>query len=944
MLEKPKECRDCDLETAGTGFSVPEGRCTNGVLLVGEALGREEAIDGLPFRPQAEAGSMLERVLKLAGVERPSLGLWNILGCQPPKNWLEGAPYEISAINHCRVHFDRVVDRFKPRCIVALGNVPFRTLTGVSGEKRGIMQSRGYVYESKYGPVVAGLHPSFIRRGKQNYAITLVHDIRKAVNVALGTFTNYEFHPGYKRPKYIEYPGLDEARSFLYRVRDNARLPLAYDLETLTSQDLEEDEYDEIEENEITQVQFSLEPRTGICFPWEGEYIKLAREILGCENDKYGHNVWEFDNPILKAQAQIVPKGVIHDTMYMWHHAWPDLDKGLQKVVSMLAFPFPWKHLSTVRGKKAWYGIADVDACQYIVHILPQQMKEKGIWRGYEKQVLGLYPCLSHASERGIRVDNQAREEFATAVKEVIRTENIKLQGLVPNELKRVDPPEGYKKTPVWLKEAIYKYDKAAQKWRQVKGKDPESLEHYLYRKYSVVKRTYQVETPPLFLEMESAVGFEQRWTVQLPFKTSKDQIVDYIKAKIAEGKRGYYVPLTFKEEKETTGKDELKRLAYATDDPVFFSIINLREHSKILSTDVKNWAPGEDGKVHTTFGYGPATGQLSSRRPNAQNVPKHAELAKKFRQIIVASPGCALVECDFSGFHARMLGRETQDKSYYHLAGIDIHSFLASYLKQVNQPVPLEVHRLDDPSYRAELALRLGYIKKHFQSVRDEIAKRTILGWGFGMGPMKAYHLYRESFGTLKVAQDTFKMLERLFPVAAEGRNKLRKKAHFQTYLLSNWGYIRYFFEVFRYARSKRSGKWELAPGADSEAAIAFLPANHAFGMIKSVMIRLENRGAMEKYRFVNTVHDSLVFDCPLELVQECIKEVYELMTRPCKTLADPVICPDGFQVGVGVSVGENWSKSSMKEFKANDTMDIVSGNRDWRDIWNVLVRAGGS
>ena len=58
MLPKPASCDGCPCP--GEGFSRPEGRGTLGVLIVGEALGEH---DGLPFRPNAPAGSVLERAL-----------------------------------------------------------------------------------------------------------------------------------------------------------------------------------------------------------------------------------------------------------------------------------------------------------------------------------------------------------------------------------------------------------------------------------------------------------------------------------------------------------------------------------------------------------------------------------------------------------------------------------------------------------------------------------------------------------------------------------------------------------------------------------------------------------------------------------------------------------------------------------------------------------------
>ena len=538
-------------------------------------------------------------------------------------------------------------------------------------------------------------------------------------------------------------------------------------------------------------------------------------------------------------------------------------------------------------------------------------MKERGIWDGYVSKVQGLIPCLDNAERRGIRVSEEKRQAFKGELEAFVAKKDKLLQTLYPTHLKRIEPKEGYKKTPVWLREAKHKYQLLFERYLKAHpGGKPESYEKWIYRKYSVVKREFEVETPPLFAEGQPAVMKEPRWTVELPFKPSRDQILDYVRYQMAKGLKGYYIPLTLKEEKETTGADELERLYNATGDPFFQEIGEIRTYSKMLTTDVAGWAPGADEKVHTTFTFRPATGQLSSRRPNVQNLSKHSALADTARAMVVASPRCLLLEFDMSGFHARMLGREAQDISYYELAGLDIHSYLASHLQQVKQPIRLEPSRLREESYREELRLQLSYIKKNFKSVRDEIAKRTILGWGFGMGAMKAFHLYRESYGDLKTAKYTFDMLEDMFPVATKWRTEVRKRAHFQTFLLSHWGFIRYFFEVFRSQRSKNNGRWELKPGADSEKAIAFLPANHAFGMIRSVMVRLEKRGAMERYRFVNNVHDSLVFDCPLPEVQSCIKEVWELMTLPCRTLADPIVCPAGFQVGAGVSLGENWSK----------------------------------
>ena len=129
--------------------------------------------DGLPFRPHAPAGSVLERALNRvtwdgAPVGRERMRLWNVIACQPKGNWLDGAPWEQGAIEYCRPNFERVVHEMQPKCFLALGGVALRALTGLAGNRLGIQMLRGFVLESRYGiPVVGSYHPSYLRRGSR---------------------------------------------------------------------------------------------------------------------------------------------------------------------------------------------------------------------------------------------------------------------------------------------------------------------------------------------------------------------------------------------------------------------------------------------------------------------------------------------------------------------------------------------------------------------------------------------------------------------------------------------------------------------------------------------------------------------------------------------------------------------------------------------------------
>src|SRR6476646_1476580 len=143
---RPASCSGCPFENTGTDFSRVEGTGVNGVLLVGEASGEHEARECAPFRPFAPAGGVLERCLRRMGLDRQQFAISNAIRCRPNvHNWLEGNPAEYAALRHCRPNLDQAIADYRPRCIVSLGGVALRELTGEAGEARGVTHLAGYV-------------------------------------------------------------------------------------------------------------------------------------------------------------------------------------------------------------------------------------------------------------------------------------------------------------------------------------------------------------------------------------------------------------------------------------------------------------------------------------------------------------------------------------------------------------------------------------------------------------------------------------------------------------------------------------------------------------------------------------------------------------------------------------------------------------------------------
>lgn len=134
-----------------------------------------------------------------------------------------------------------------------------------------------------------------------------------------------------------------------------------------------------------------------------------------------------------------------------------------------------------------------------------------------------------------------------------------------------------------------------------------------------------------------------------------------------------------------STNEKVLKNLV--TDFPVIEEILKYREYSKLKSTYTStliNHIDSKTGRVHSIFHQDiAATGRLSSKDPNLQNIPVSSELGQEMRRAFVAEKGKRFVFFDYSQQELRLLAHLSGDK---HLSEafnneMDIHSLTASRL-----------------------------------------------------------------------------------------------------------------------------------------------------------------------------------------------------------------------------------------------------------------------
>ncbi|HTG95775.1 MAG TPA: DNA polymerase [Pyrinomonadaceae bacterium] len=886
----PSHCKSCVLypeHRAGLGFSNLEGSGTNGVLVVAEALGEYEEIDGLPLRPMAPAGSVFQKSLRWQGLDRSEFTLTNIVRCRPPKNWLDGAPFEREAIDHCRTYLDAVIKERKPKCILALGGIALRELTGLSGEKRTISHLRGFVLNSRYDiPLVATYHPSFIVRGASHLLGVVIRDVKLATRVAATGIP-------VEQVDYQLSPTPNEVRQWFNSLLPSD--PISLDIETDM---FEKDDVDFASNAKITQIQFSAKSGTAIVLPYISTYFDVIGEVLASANPKWTWNGRMFDVPILRA-AGFEVNGEHHDLMLAWRHLQPDFDAesrlmSLQSCTSFYA-PFfrPWKHESSI--DLPLYGAKDADSTFRCGSGLMSDLQKRGLWRGYYEHKFRLKDVLDDLGKRGLPVDAQGQAEFRLEVMTESEKLSSELQQHIPSQLLDLHPKQGYKVIPKPIKELVASC--IGQPIEQIVARVRSEL-NYDYRTFGVNGDSVE------------------RWCKALPFNpNSSQQLLRYIKH------MNYKVPKKWGEDKETTGKDALEKLFHQTGDRVIGLVREVRKMNKLVSAfTTGNWRPADDGRVHPTFLFGTATGQLSCQRPNIQQFPVHGDLACKFKRMIRAESGHTFISLDFRSFHARSLGWISLDEDYYKLADFDVHSFVTAHFVRL----PEAEHLLSLPD--EQLRSALSKVKSQYKDIRDQKAKRAILGLGFHMGVNKLYMMNADSFNPtldevkllagkgwnswnderrqkyvnkfgLAEAKKLVALIQRLFPRAFSDfprdiEDRIRRVT--KCYLKSPAGSNRWF--------------WDL----NLEEAVAFLPANIAHAHIDDVALRLNDQGLLDKFQLVNWIHDSLLFHCPTDLVDECTSIVQREMSLPSEICENEL---GKFQCNVDAKVGV--SLAEMKEVK---------------------------
>ena len=153
------DCTRCKLHRLGRQqivFGV--GNANAGLMFIGEAPGRDEDAQGIPF--VGRAGQLLTKMIEAIGLKRDDVYIANVIKCRPPEN-RNPEPDEVAA---CEPFLFRQVETIKPRVIVALGTFAAQALLKTTDP---ISRLRGRVFTYGGSKLIPTFHPAYLLRSPE---------------------------------------------------------------------------------------------------------------------------------------------------------------------------------------------------------------------------------------------------------------------------------------------------------------------------------------------------------------------------------------------------------------------------------------------------------------------------------------------------------------------------------------------------------------------------------------------------------------------------------------------------------------------------------------------------------------------------------------------------------------------------------------------------------
>ena len=373
---------------------------------------------------------------------------------------------------------------------------------------------------------------------------------------------------------------------------------------------------------------------------------------------------------------------------------------------------------------------------------------------------------------------------------------------------------------------------------------------------FANLRQEYTAEVAKLEQEVFSLAG--KSFNLNSPIQLSEILFIDLrlpVKG-IKKTSRGY-----------STGAKELDKLKNLH--PIIPKIIEYREAAKLLSTYIIPIPELADknSRIHTTFTQNvTATGRLSSKDPNLQNIPVRTEEGKRIRAGFIAPEGKVLVSADYSQFELRLAAALSNDQNLIN----DFNNNIDIHTKTASEAFNIPFDQVTKDQRRAAKVINFGIL--YGMSVK-------------GLAEAANMPIYEAK-----------QFIDNYFKLRAPIKQKLEsilKQAREE-------GYVETFYGRRRPTPDVKSPNFVIRQAAERAAANMPIQGTEA-DLMKRAMVNVD-QALPKTAHLVMQVHDSLIVECEAKEAETVAKILKEKMENVAPEL--PV------KLAVEVTIGKNWGE----------------------------------
>ena len=316
-----------------------------------------------------------------------------------------------------------------------------------------------------------------------------------------------------------------------------------------------------------------------------------------------------------------------------------------------------------------------------------------------------------------------------------------------------------------------------------------------------------------------------------------------------------------------STGAKELDKLKNLH--PIIAKIIEYREAAKLLSTYIIPIPDLADSnsRIHTTFTQNvTATGRLSSKDPNLQNIPVRTDAGKRIRTGFIAPEHKVLVSADYSQFELRLAAILSGDQNliddFNH--DIDIHT------KTASEAFHVPFDEVTKDQRRAAKVVNFGILYGMSVKGLSEAADM----------PIAEAKQFIDNYFKLRAP-----IKERLDQILRQAREE---------------GYVETYYGRRRPTPDVKSSNFVIRQAAERAAMNMPIQGTEA-DLMKRAMIQVD-QALPEGAELVMQIHDSLIAECDENLADK----VAEILKQKMESVAPEL----QIKLAVEVTIGKNWGE----------------------------------